>query len=257
LIIQGIELSPSSIALYKACPQKFIYSTLRHKTERPMDFDNLSAADWGTLFHASAAQHYQGTEVLPSGNASVDTRFREYLAHYRNDPVGHFLAEQRVSRPLTPQITLIGTADLVDPLNKAIWDHKTTSRLSTTDDVKFKLRDQFIQYGWCLGWDTGFDVVVNQVSSAGNPTTKFRRISFQVSEDVISDWLKRTTAVCLSIVKAIEKQDAYLWKSAGDACGDWGGCYYADPCRMGLYGPEAPGENLTNPHFSITYKQGE
>ena len=254
--IQNIKLSPSAIALFKSCPQKFIYSTLRVKEERPMDMDNLSAADWGTLFHTAAAQHYQGQEVLPSGNSLVDMRFREYLKHYPNDPIG-MKAEQKVERQLTPVIDLIGTADLVDEVNRVIWDHKTTSRISEKDDIKFKMRDQFIHYGWCLGWDSGFDVVVNQVSSAINPTIKFRRIQFHVSESVIQDWLVRTQAVAESIVKRIELQDAYLFKSAGDTCADWGGCYYADPCRMGLYGPESPNEDLTNPHFSINYNNKE
>lgn len=253
--IKHISLSPSAIALFKACPQKFNYSYLRRRSDRILDMSNLSSSDWGTVMHRHLANFYSGRGYVPSGETLLDFRFKEYLLHYKHDVVGQYSVEVTRRVPFRDRISLMGTADLVDEHNRTIWDHKTSARMSPSDSAKWAMRDQFKHYGFLMGWLDGFSVIVNQISSAKNPENKFQRYQFDVTSRDMGDFISRTEVVSRQILDLIETQTAWLYKNAGDACGDYGGCYFKDSCQLGLYTPEGLGEDLTNEHFELSYER--
>jgi hypothetical protein len=235
-----------------------MYDKFRTNTRREIDPQNPSPAEWGTMFHTLLSQHYLGEPFQPTGNALLDARFQEYKRYYQDEFVEVMAVESKVEKVLTPQISLIGTADLVT--KTGIWDHKTSSSLRSEDELKFGNSDQFLHYLYINGFEHG-EVTINQISSSANPGArerdpakaakmKFNRFTFAVDEWRIEDWLKRTTAVAHEIVRTIEAADAYLFKSTS-ACGDFGVCYYISQCTHGMYTPDAF-NSLTDDHFSIT-----
>jgi len=255
--VKHIALSPSSIQLFLSCPQKFIYDKFATYPERVQDPLNMSAADWGTAFHAHLARHYSGEQHVPSGNKFLDDRFHHYVEHYQGETVDIVSVEQTLSRPLegSTQISLMGTADIITA--GGLWDHKTSSTINEKDYDKFANSDQFCHYLYLAGRTSG-EVVVNQISQSaykqlsGKALTDkvFNRLYFTITEEQMADWLTRTLAVSARIVEVIEHNTAWMFRRTS-ACGDFGGCFNLRACQSRLYAPD-DFRSLTDAHFSIT-----
>lgn len=257
--VKKIGLSPSTIQLFRSCPQKFIYSVFAEREDREIDINRPSKAEWGTLFHKHLERHYTGQPYVPVGNASIDSRFREYVAHYGPESFPGARFEERLSRPLTDTIDLIGTPDMV--LEDALWDHKTVDGFKQNDYQYYANRDQFPHYLWLLGRDSGSKVVVNQISRSAYADDKkrdpelyiskiFNRIEIDVDQAQMDDWLTRVKLVAEDIVNTIERQDAWLRKVT-DSCFDYGGCFHLTHCRYRLYEPRDGYRSVSNSHFYL------
>ena len=255
-----IGLSPSTIQLFRSCPQKFIFSVFADREERELNVENPSAAEWGTIFHGHLERHYTGQPYTPSGNGAIDLRFQEYVDHYGPEsfPGAHF--ETSLSRPLTDVIDLIGTPDMVT--DTALWDHKTVGAFKQNDYQYYANRDQFPQYLWLLGRDSGSQVIINQINRSAYVADKkfmspqefaekvFRRIEIDVDEAQMNDWRHRVELVAVDIVRTIEAGTAWERKVT-DSCMDFGGCFHLTQCRYRLYEPRDGIRSIRNKHFYV------
>jgi hypothetical protein len=247
--IEHIYLSPTTIQSYLSCPQMFMFNNFAERIEKEMNVDDPTAAQWGTLMHSLLADHYSGKEFVSSGNADLDKRFHEYKRQYSGDLFTPTMVETKLSRPLNERVTLVGTVDMV--VGDTVWDHKTTKAISDKDLFKYDMTDQMTHYLWLSGLSEG-TAIINQISSAKNPTIKFHRITTPREAHQVKDWLERVEYIANDIIIAVETNTAWLARRTS-ACGDFGGCFHISKCKYGNY--EVPISSFTNDHFSIKFKE--
>jgi hypothetical protein len=227
-----------------------MFANFRERVEYvPTPGEPLKDTDYGKAMHKLLEDYYGGKSFVSSGDRRVDARFHEYVRFYGDENLPIVGLEQKLCRPLTDRINLIGTSDMV--LTDAIWDHKTSGRMSDKDKATYDMSDQLTHYLWCVGRTEG-KVLVNQISSADNPANKFIRMEFYRSAHDVTEFEQRMMHIGNQIIKSIEENTAWLEKNPG-SCGDFKGCYYKTLCKQQLYDWE--GKTFTNDHFSIKFKE--
>jgi len=258
----------SRLSTVLQCPQKYAYTYLLSEEEGGgKGGGNSPALIKGSLIHTGLAHHYrrmmadqQGEnredwyepmiamqfQAMQEGEAweehleASQDSVRDYISHYGLEEFKIVAVEEMISTKIGEYL-VTGRADLIIQQRSTgkVWivDHKTTSRISSTQQKYYGISGQLIGYEYMgrelFGEELWGGMLLNQIQHGSKP--KYNRVELPPAPNMLARF-PQIVRDAEERIAQLEHRDVHNYPMAMNelTCYHrYGACQFVDKCRWG------------------------